>query len=169
MTVIISGPAILLSHKVLKMHLMGSSCLGVIEKEVVHVDSSYRVSCSLIPQKDRPQSNQTPDLWLKLQSVQFRAERETGGRDREEGFHTRLVKGERGRERQTEREREREREREQELKGCSLLMMHRDRTSEWMRLWCCCTFPRPHVHTFLFLLLLNLHPSLPLFLFFCFV
>ena len=72
MAVIISSPA--------RMHLMGCSCLGVIEKEAVHEDSGYRVSCSLIPQTDRPQSNQTPDLWLKLQSVWFRSRREKGGR-----------------------------------------------------------------------------------------
>lgn len=90
------------SFSVSRMHLMGSSSLVVTEREVVREDSSYRVSCSLIPQKDRPQSNQTPDLWLKLQSVQLR-NREKGGRDREGDFHTGRVKvkGERERERAT--------------------------------------------------------------------
>lgn len=79
---------------------MGSSCLVGTEKEVVREDGSYGVSCSLIPQKDRPQSNQTPDLWLKLQSVQLRS-REKGGRDREGGFHTGRVKVKGERERAT--------------------------------------------------------------------
>lgn len=51
-------------------------------------------------------------------------------------------------------------DRGQELKGCALVMMQRDRTSEWMKLWCCCTFPWPHVLTFLFLLILPPSPVL---------
>lgn len=59
---------------------MGRSCRWVTEKEVVHEDSNYRVRCCLIPHKGRPQSNQTPDLWLKPQPVEFRANRMKRGR-----------------------------------------------------------------------------------------
>lgn len=79
---------------------MGSTCLWVVEKEVTHEDNSYAMQlCSQLffnPTKgqhlDRPNSNQTPDLWLKLQSVQFTAER-VRERERGEGAFTQEERG----------------------------------------------------------------------------
>lgn len=74
---------------------MASGCLGVIESEVVCKDSS----CSLIPQKDRLQSNQTADLWLRLPSVRPRRREGAEGaaeRERERLSHKRREGGREG-------------------------------------------------------------------------